>query len=78
MEMNVALAIHPDLRLADDPDLVPEESFRTTVRELCGLLVSIRDSTIYLIHQTAKEFLVEKDTWATHFSNAKLSRDELA
>lgn len=36
-----------------------------TVRELCGLFVSIRDERIYLIHQTAKEFFVAKETPGT-------------
>jgi hypothetical protein len=29
------------------------------VRELCGLFVNIRDDKIYLVHQTAKEFLLQ-------------------
>ena len=57
-EMNIALAIEEDNQHLDDIDLEPAITFRTTVRELCGLFVSIRDDRIYLIHQTAKEFLV--------------------
>jgi ankyrin repeat domain-containing protein 50 len=55
-EMNIALALREDDRVL--PDLENEGSFRVTVKELCGLFVNVRDSKIYLIHQTAKEFLV--------------------
>ena len=57
-EMNIALAFRPEYGHAEEIDLEPDVSFRTTVRELCGLFVSIRDSKIYLIHQTAKDFLI--------------------
>ncbi|KAH8587245.1 ankyrin repeat-containing domain protein [Bisporella sp. PMI_857] len=32
------------------------------IRQLCGLFVFIKRSKIYLIHQTAKEFLVQKES----------------
>ena len=57
-EMNIALAIRPNHCRTEEIDLKPEVSFQVTIRELCGLFVSIRDSKIYLIHQTAKEFLM--------------------
>lgn len=57
-EMNIALAVDDHSQCLDDIDLEPAITFRTTVRELCGLFVSIRDDRVYLIHQTAKEFLV--------------------
>ena len=37
-----------------------EASFRDNIRNLCGLFVSIKDVKLYLIHQTAREFLVSK------------------
>jgi hypothetical protein len=60
-EMNVALSMEEISRSYEDLDLESEESFRTTVRNLCGLFVSVIDSKVYLIHQTAKEFLVCKN-----------------
>ncbi|KAH8590404.1 hypothetical protein B0O99DRAFT_475824, partial [Bisporella sp. PMI_857] len=57
-EMNVALAIDESSKSQENLDLEPEDRFRITVRNLCGLFVSVIDSRIYLIHQTAKEFLV--------------------
>jgi hypothetical protein len=40
---------------------------KTRIRSLCGLFIFVNDSRVYLIHQTAKEFLVRKDL--THSSN---------
>lgn len=57
-EMNVALAINDGDKSYGDMDLEQEEWFRTKVKDLCGLFVSVVDSKIYLIHQTAKEFLM--------------------
>ena len=59
-EMALALAIQENHRSYDDLELEPEDRFRITVRELCGLFVTVVDSKIYLLHQTAKEFLVQK------------------
>lgn len=42
----------------EDLDLVGEEQYRIIVRNLCGLFVSVIDSKIYLIHQSAREFLI--------------------
>lgn len=39
-------------------DLDLEENFRYRVRNLCGLFVSVVNDKKYLIHQTAKEFLI--------------------
>lgn len=60
--MNIALAMNEGSRSLEELDLEPEDRFRTTVRKLCGLFVSAIDSKIYLIHQTAKDFLVKNDT----------------
>ena len=57
-EMNIALAVEQESKSYEDLDLEPEGSFRVTVRNLCGLFVNIIDSRIFLIHQTAREFLV--------------------
>jgi hypothetical protein len=36
------------------------------VRNLCGLFISIIDSKVYLIHQTAREFLIRTDSIDQH------------
>ena len=60
-EMNIALAIDDGSRSTDQLDLEPSSSFSTTLRDLCGLFVTIRDSKIHLIHQTAKDFLLRSE-----------------
>ncbi|KAH7124515.1 hypothetical protein EDB81DRAFT_600754, partial [Dactylonectria macrodidyma] len=57
-EMDLALALRQNHRSYKDLDSRPEERFGRYVRDLCGLFVTITDSKIYLLHQTAKEFLV--------------------
>lgn len=57
-EMNTAIAITENCTSVDDLELEPEATFQETMRQLCGLFVSVSDSKIYLIHQTAREFLL--------------------
>jgi ankyrin repeat protein len=57
-EMNIALAIEDHHRRSEDLDLEDVIRFESTVRHLCGLFVTVVDQKIYLIHQTAKEFLL--------------------
>jgi len=57
-EMAVALALEEGSRSYQDLDLKSVEHFRDYVRDLCGLFVTVVDSRVYLLHQTAKEFLV--------------------
>jgi ankyrin repeat protein len=60
-EMAIALSIDAEEKphsLADLDDLEDEAHFHITVQNLCGLFVTIVDFKIYLIHQTAKEFLI--------------------
>ncbi|KAF6805606.1 Ankyrin repeat domain-containing protein 50-like protein 3 [Colletotrichum sojae] len=76
-EMDVAFQLATDSPHAtrhDDLD-VDRNYPKSRIRELCGLFVFVNDERIYLIHQTAKEFLVkrlgihrpEKETWAHSF-----------
>jgi ankyrin repeat protein len=58
-EMQVALAIHQHDRSYKDLDLVRDKRFRRYIRDICGLFVTIIDLNVYLLHQTAREFLVE-------------------
>ncbi|KPM37856.1 hypothetical protein AK830_g8704 [Neonectria ditissima] len=67
-EMAVALAINENHRAYAELRVEPETRFRSTVRELCGLFVTIIDSKIYMLHQTAKEFLVRDESACTGLS----------
>lgn len=64
-ELSLAWAIHINLDdttpTAISDDLEPKERFRETLRDLCGLFVVVIDENIYLLHQTAKEFLVQSN-----------------
>ena len=66
-ELRIALAINEKLESGEpcqsreDLDLQSEEAFRMKIRGLCGLFLSIVDSKVYLIHLTAKDFLISKN-----------------
>ena len=57
-EMNTAMTVEATCSSYKDLDLAPEEKYKVTIRNLCGLFVTIIDSRIYLFHQTAREFLL--------------------
>ena len=57
-EMNVAMTMKQSCTSYDDLDLMPEDQWKSLIRNLCGLFVNVIDSRIYLIHQTAREFLL--------------------
>jgi ankyrin repeat protein len=59
-EMNIALAIEDHHRSYEDLDLESDSRFEHTLRNICGLFVSVVDRKVYLFHQTAKEFLMAK------------------
>ena len=59
-EMNVALALALQGRCSsyDALDRPSDHEFRLSVKQICGLFVSIVDQKVYLLHQTAREFLL--------------------
>ncbi|KAF3067880.1 Ankyrin repeat domain-containing protein 50 [Trichoderma lentiforme] len=61
-EMDLALAIRRRHKTYEELALRPSDRVRKYIRDLCGLFISITDDKIYLLHQTAKEFLVPKDS----------------
>lgn len=56
-EMGVTLAIEPQNRVLEDLELESEARTKILIRNLCGLFVRIIGERVYLLHQTAKEFL---------------------
>ncbi|KAJ5627149.1 hypothetical protein N7528_004576 [Penicillium herquei] len=62
-ELSVAEAVKRADQTRDEiiEDTEPVERFKTTVRDLCGLLLCISDNKVYLLHQTLKTFLVPKE-----------------
>jgi ankyrin repeat domain-containing protein 50 len=61
-EMSLALSITSKHQSITDLDSVSEEQFHDDLRQLCGLFVVVVDFRIYLLHQTAREFLVSPST----------------
>ncbi|KAJ4250968.1 hypothetical protein NW762_011618 [Fusarium torreyae] len=57
-EMDIALSLRKEHRSYQNLETRPEERVRKYVTDLCGLFITITSSKIYLLHQTAKEFLV--------------------
>jgi len=62
VEMGLALALQQGHRSYDDIQLLSEDRLRGNIRDICGLFVTVIDSRIYLLHQTAREFLVYNKT----------------
>lgn len=61
-EINIALHIQEDNKAIGEVDLIPEYGVQTYVKNLCGLFVTIYDSKVYFLHQTAREFLLAHES----------------
>jgi len=59
-EIDVALEIQTDSKSYQCLDREGDAERKDWIRDSCGLFVSIVDSRVFLIHQTAREFLVQK------------------
>ncbi|KAG2414604.1 hypothetical protein HFD88_003795 [Aspergillus terreus] len=61
-ELSLCMALRGETQSKQDimDETEPVRRFRHTVRDLCGLLLAIVDDKIYLLHQTVKEFLVQR------------------
>ncbi|KAJ5109841.1 hypothetical protein N7532_002486 [Penicillium argentinense] len=59
-ELSLAMAIRKPRQSVDEvtDDLEPADRFKETMRDLCGLILTVVDEKVYLLHQTVKEFLV--------------------
>ncbi|QYT06229.1 hypothetical protein H0G86_013091 [Trichoderma simmonsii] len=57
-ELGFALSIRSHHRACNDIDIKNEDRLRENIRDTCGLFVTIIHSRVYLLHQTAREFLV--------------------
>ena len=42
--------------------IIPESRIRAHFRDLCGLFIIVVDNKVYLLHQTAREFLIRNIT----------------
>ncbi|KAJ5778644.1 hypothetical protein N7520_001890 [Penicillium odoratum] len=62
-KVSLALAVTPGCQSYDGikDEIEPVERFKFTLRQICGLLLTVIDSKVYLLHQSVKEFLVWKN-----------------
>ncbi|PSN58669.1 hypothetical protein BS50DRAFT_510002, partial [Corynespora cassiicola Philippines] len=61
-EIDIALELESSSSSLEDLDLQGVVYRKESIRKNCGLFVSIISSHVYLIHQTAREFLVRENT----------------
>lgn len=54
-ELNAAFVICSNNRSEEELDLEPD--IESTIKKSCGIFLRVNSSTVYLIHQTAREFL---------------------
>ncbi len=57
-DLNVAFGVWHDCTSYSTLDLEPGDSFSSTLKQICGHFVIVHDNRVYLIHQTAREFLI--------------------
>lgn len=57
-ETSIALMIKPEYKGHNDLEIQSKEYLSRLIRNLCGLFVSVIDGKVYLLHQTAREFLL--------------------
>lgn len=57
-EMSIAMSIQEDDRTYEGIEIPSKEYSQRWIRNLCGLFVSVVNGRVYLLHQTAKEFLI--------------------
>ena len=61
LEANVAIVMEENQDSYRDLDFWPVKICEDRIKNMCGLFLSVVDSKVYLIHQTAREFLVCND-----------------
>ncbi|KAJ5766207.1 uncharacterized protein N7511_003823 [Penicillium nucicola] len=60
-ELSLAMALKREGQSIDDiaESIESTESFKDTLRSICGLMLVVVNERVYLLHQTVKEFLVQ-------------------
>jgi hypothetical protein len=60
-EIDVVLEVEFDSKSCSELDIAGPSNRDNWIRDKCGLFVKIVDSRVYLIHQTAREFLLRRE-----------------
>ena len=61
-EVNVAMVMDKSIKSYEELDFWESRASVDKIKNICGLFVTIVDSKIYLIHQTAREYLICRDS----------------
>lgn len=63
-EISLSLAVNAEDQSIDDiqDEIQTSEQTQIMIRDLCGLFLVVVEGKVYLLHQTAKEFLVKDPT----------------
>jgi hypothetical protein len=61
MEITTALLIQENHKTYEGLEIPPDGFSKTYIRNLCGLFVSVIYGRVFLLHQTAKEFLMAEE-----------------
>jgi hypothetical protein len=56
-ELTIALAIHPEHKFTSDLTDIIELDLQKVLRSILGALITVQGDTVYLVHQSTKEFL---------------------
>ena len=72
-QINVAMVIDHCHKNYHDLEMWPQDHATDIVKNICGLFISVVASKVYLIHQTAREFLLGEylDGWSKSFRLAE-------
>jgi hypothetical protein len=60
-EIGVALYIKAETHHLENLEFQEIDQLQTTLRDVCGLFVTVVNEKVYLLHQTAKEFLIAQE-----------------
>jgi hypothetical protein len=56
-ELAIAMAMQPEHRSVSDLSEIIELDLQNLLRSILGALITVQDDTVYLVHQSTKEFL---------------------
>ncbi|KAH6639236.1 ankyrin repeat-containing domain protein [Boeremia exigua] len=74
-EIPIAIAFQDsDTGTSTADAIIPQSRIRSHIRELCGLFVVIVDDKVYLLHQTAKEFLLRSNATPQQPQSAEITQ----
>lgn len=65
-QVNIILSLRNDRRKLESNMCISQKCLAETLQELCGFFINIIDGRVHLIHQSAREFLLNPQRAPTH------------